>query len=96
MQDKRKADFLAGWDARLGPLLTDEWQSANAIADELGAKQATVLARLKDMMRRGLVERRIVKEPRPAAREKAPAKAGRARRPTTLYRAEFRRPQSTP
>lgn len=50
------------WDDRLRPLLSDQWQSADLIAARLGAKQFTVLARLKDMMRRNLVERRIVKK----------------------------------
>jgi len=48
------------WDDRLRPLLTDQWQSADLIAARLGAKHHTVLARLKDMMRRNLVERRVV------------------------------------
>ena len=51
----------SSWDDRLLPLLTDDWQSADALATRLGAKPFTVLARLKDMMRRNLVERRIVK-----------------------------------
>ena len=50
----------ASWDDRLLPVLTDDWQSADALAARLGAKPFTVLARLKDMMRRNLVERRIV------------------------------------
>lgn len=67
------------WDDRLRPLLTDSWQSAGAIAARLGAKQFTVLARLKDMMRRNLVERRIVKKPIGVGK--------------TLQQAEFRRVQ---
>ncbi|MEA2718599.1 MAG: hypothetical protein QOJ39_463 [Candidatus Eremiobacteraeota bacterium] len=51
----------SSWDERLLPLLTDEWQSVDALAARLGAKPFTVLARLKDMLRRNLVERRIVK-----------------------------------
>jgi predicted ArsR family transcriptional regulator len=51
----------SSWDERLLPVLTDEWQSVDALAARLSAKPFTVLARLKDMMRRNLVERRIVK-----------------------------------
>jgi predicted ArsR family transcriptional regulator len=50
------------WDDRLRPMLSDQWQSADLIAARLGAKHHTVLARLKDMMRRNLVERRLVKK----------------------------------
>ncbi len=73
-------DGSAGsWDDRLLPLLNDAWQSADALATRLGAKQFTVLARLKDMMRRNLVERRIVQH----------ATKRHAGRP--LQQAEFRR-----
>ena len=65
------------WDDRLRPVLTADWQSVDTIARRLGAEQFTVLARLKDMMRRNLVERRIVKKKR----------GGRV-----LHQAEFRRP----
>ena len=44
-------------------LVNDEWQSAESFAARLHAKPFTVLARLKDFMRRSLVERRIVKHP---------------------------------
>ena len=50
----------SSWDDRLLPLLTDEWQSVEVLAARLHTKHFTVLARLKDMMRRNLVERRIV------------------------------------
>ncbi len=50
----------ASWDDRLLPVLSDEWQSVEAIAARLKAKPFTVLARLKDLLRRNLVERRIV------------------------------------
>ncbi|MEA2667019.1 MAG: hypothetical protein QOI11_3963 [Candidatus Eremiobacteraeota bacterium] len=69
----------SSWDDRLLPLLSDDWQSADAVAARLGAKQFTVLARLKDMMRRNLVERRIVQHP-------TRKHAGRP-----LQQAEFRR-----
>ena len=72
------------WDDRLRPLLTDEWQSADVLAARLHAKHFTVLARLKDMMRRNLVERRIVKKP-------APVPAGKGRVGKALQQAEFRR-----
>ena len=78
------ADTEESWDDRLRPLLTDQWQSAGAIAARLGAKQFTVLAPLKDMMRRNLVERRIVKKP-------AAVPAGKGRVGTALQQAEFRR-----
>lgn len=64
------------WDDRLRPILTADWQSVDTIARRLGAENFTVLARLKDMMRRNLVERRIVKKKR----------GGRA-----IEQAEFRR-----
>jgi len=50
------------WDDRLNTVLTDEWLSTDLIAARLEAKPFTVLARLKDMMRRNLVERRIIKK----------------------------------
>jgi predicted ArsR family transcriptional regulator len=78
------ADDEASWDDRLRPLLSDQWQSADAIAARLGAKQFTVLARLKDMMRRNLVERRIVKKP-------VVVPAGKGRVGKALQQAEFRR-----
>jgi predicted transcriptional regulator len=91
MEDPRRAEYQAGWDAQLTPLLTDEWQSADALALKLNAKQATVLERLKDMMRRNLAERRIVEKPRPPAR---PSKKKRSKRRMNLYSAEFRRVQA--
>jgi hypothetical protein len=69
----------SSWDDRLLPLLSDDWQSADVLAARLRAKHFTVLARLKDMMRRNLVERRIVQHP-------AKKHAGRP-----LQQAEFRR-----
>ncbi|HEV3088713.1 MAG TPA: hypothetical protein VGX96_15995 [Candidatus Elarobacter sp.] len=71
----------ASWDDRLSPLLSDDWVSAEALAAKLSAKPFTVLARLKDMMRRNLVERRIVKHP-------TKMHAGRP-----LQQAQFRRTQ---
>lgn len=70
----------ASWDDRLLPLLTDDWQSADVLAARLGAKQFTVLARLKDMMRRNLVERRIVQNT-----------SGKKHAGRPLQQAEFRR-----
>lgn len=66
------------WDDRLLPLLNDEWQSADTLARKLGEEQFTVLARLKNMLRRNLVERRIVGVRAPGGR-------------TTIKKAEFRR-----
>ncbi|GAC1581542.1 MAG: hypothetical protein NVS3B7_16670 [Candidatus Elarobacter sp.] len=77
MSDDTEAD--SSWDDRLLPLLTDDWQSADRLADRLHASHFTVLARLKDMMRRNLVERRIVQH----------ATKKHAGRP--LQQAEFRR-----
>jgi predicted ArsR family transcriptional regulator len=67
------------WDDRLLPMLTTDWQSADTLAARLHAPSHTVLARLKDMMRRNLVERRIVNHP-------TKKHAGRP-----LQQAEFRR-----
>jgi hypothetical protein len=46
-------DVDASWDDRLLPLLTNEWQSADALAARLHAKHFTVLARLKDKKHAG-------------------------------------------
>jgi len=72
-------DADASWDARLLPLLSDQWQSAEALAARAGGPHHTVLARLKDLLRRNLAERRIVKHP-------TKSHAGRP-----LQQAEFRR-----
>ena len=72
-------DDAKSWDDRLLPMLTNDWQGAEALAARLHAPQHTVLARLKDMMRRNLVERRIVNHP-------TKKHAGRP-----LQQAEFRR-----
>ena len=74
----------SSWDDRLRPLLTDDWQSADVLAARLNAKQFTVLARLKDMMRRNLVERRIVKKA-------TSVPAGKGRVGKAIQQAEFRR-----
>jgi hypothetical protein len=71
----------AAWDDKLLPLLTDQWQSAESLASRIGDNHFTVLARLKGMLRRNLVERRIVKHP-------TKSHAGRP-----LQQAEFRRTQ---
>jgi len=47
-------------DDRLLPLLSDQWQSSETLAKRLNEEPHTVLARLKDLMRRNLVERRVV------------------------------------
>ena len=70
----------ASWDDRLLPILTDDWQSVDALAARLHANHFTVHARLKDMMRRNLVERRIV-----------PNAAGKKHAGRPLQQAEFRR-----
>jgi predicted ArsR family transcriptional regulator len=70
----------SSWDERLLPLLTDQWQSADALAARLKARPFTVLARLKDMMRRNLVERRIVNNT-----------SGKMHAGRPLQQAEFRR-----
>jgi len=74
-------DAEGNWDDRLLPLLTDQWQSADVLASRAGANHFTVLARLKDLLRRNLAERRIVKHP-------TKSHAGRP-----LQQAEFRRTQ---
>jgi hypothetical protein len=88
--DARRAAFQAGWDARLLPLLTPEWQSSVAIAKSAGQKPATVLERLKDMLERGLVDRKIVK-----AVPSKPTKSGkRPRVHTARFEAHFRLPKT--
>jgi len=88
--DPRRAAFQAGWDARILPLLTADWQSSVVIAKRLGEKPATVLERLKDMLERGLADRRIVK-----AVPSKPTKSGkRPRVHTARFEAHFRLPQS--
>jgi hypothetical protein len=87
--DPRRAAFQAGWDSRLLPLLTPEWQSSASLAKTLTEKPATVLERLKDMMDRGLVERRVVK-----AVPSKPTKTGkRPRIHTARFEAHFRLPK---
>jgi DNA-binding HxlR family transcriptional regulator len=86
--EARRAAFQAGWDARLLPLLTAEWQPSTALAKTLAVKHATVLERLKDMLERGLVERRVVK-----VRGSKPTKSGkRPRVHTAKFEAQFRLP----
>jgi predicted ArsR family transcriptional regulator len=85
-RDARRAAFRAGWDARLLPLLTAEWQASATIAKALGEKPATVLERLKDMLERELVDRRVVK-----AVPSRPTKSGkRPRVHTARFEAQFR------
>ena len=63
--EARRAEFQASWDDRLMPLLTDEWQSADDLAKRLNTALSKPCSRgLKDMMRRNLVERRIVRRRR--------------------------------
>jgi hypothetical protein len=86
--EARRAAFQAGWDARLLPLLTCEWQPSAAVAKTLGEKHATVLERLKDMAERALIERRVVK-----VRGSKPTKSGkRPRVHTAKFEAQFRLP----
>jgi predicted ArsR family transcriptional regulator len=85
-RDARRAAFRAGWDARLLPLLTSQWQASAALAQTLGEKPATVLERLKDMLDRELVDRRVVK-----AVPSRPTKSGkRPRIHTARFEAQFR------
>jgi Mn-dependent DtxR family transcriptional regulator len=72
------------WDDRLRNVLTDEWQSSELLAARLHAKPFTVLARLKDMMRRNLVERRLTKKA-------TSVPAGKGRVGKAIQTAEFRR-----
>jgi hypothetical protein len=84
--EERRAAFRAGWDARLLPVLTADWQSADALATVVGEPKATVLARLKDMSTRGLAERRIVK----FTVKKARKSVKRPRVHTARFEAQFR------
>jgi hypothetical protein len=86
--EMRRAAFQAGWDSRLLPMLTTEWQSSMSIALRLSEKPSTVLERLKDMLDRQLVERRVVK-----AVPSKPTKSGkRPRIHTARFEAHFRLP----
>lgn len=88
--DPRRAAFQAAWDARILPLLTEQWQSSVAIAKTLAEKPATVLERLKDMLDRNLVNRKIVK-----AVPSKPTKSGkRPRVHTARFEAHFRLPKA--
>ncbi len=90
--DERRAAFRAGWDLRLLPLLTNDWQSADALAEAIGEPKATVLARLKDMSTRALAERRIVK----FTVKKARKSVKRPRVHTARFEAQFRRAVDPP
>jgi hypothetical protein len=90
MMSDTDTDSESSWDDRLRPMLTDDWKSAELIAAQLNAKQFTVLARLKDMMRRNLVERRIVKK-KPTSVPKGKGRVG-----ASIQTAEFRRIQIGP
>jgi hypothetical protein len=72
------------WDDRLRAVLTEDWQSSELLAAKLHAKPFTVLARLKDMMRRNLVERRLVNKT-----QAIPSGKGRVGKATQT--AQFRR-----
>jgi hypothetical protein len=72
------------WDDRLRNVLSDDWQSSEHLAAKLHAKPFTVLARLKDMMRRNLVERRLVNKT-----QSIPSGKGRVGKATQT--AQFRR-----
>jgi DNA-binding Lrp family transcriptional regulator len=86
--EARRAAFQAAWDARLLPLLTPVWQPSKVLADAVGAKHATVLERLKDMLTRNLIERRVVK-----VVPSKPTKSGkRPRVHTARFEAQFRLP----
>jgi hypothetical protein len=85
--DERRAAFRASWDVRLFPVLSNEWRSADALAEAIGEPKATVLARLKDMSTRNLAERRIVK----FTVKKARKSVKRPRVHTARFEAQFRR-----
>jgi len=84
--DERRAAFRASWDLRLLPLLSSDWQSADALAEMIGEPKATVLARLKDMSTRNLAERRIVK----FTAKKTRKSVKRPRVHTARFEAQFR------
>jgi hypothetical protein len=88
---ERRAAFRAGWDARLLPMLSLEWQSADELAERIGEAQPTVLARLKDMSVRQLAEHRVVKY-NPKKRKPG---AKRPRVHTARFEAQFRLAQTS-
>ncbi len=90
--DARRAAFRAAWDARLLPLLSAEWQSADAVAEAIGEAKPTVLARLKDMSARNLAERRIVK----FTVKKTRKSVKRPRVHTARFEAQFRLTPTAP
>lgn len=86
--DERRARHRSEWEARIIPVLGAEWQSAATIAAALGAKAATVHERLNDMLKKGLVERRIVTNRAPAP----PTRKRRKQRHVRRLEAQFRLP----
>ena len=89
--EARRAAFRASWDVRLLPLLTAEWQGADALALLAGAAKSTVLERLKDMATRGLAERRIVQHKQKTGKKRKK----RPRVHTARFEAQFRLPHDT-
>jgi hypothetical protein len=71
-------------------MLTVEWQTSIAIAAAANVPPAKALERLKDMLARGLVERRIVKGKKPTRRAKMKK---RPRTHTAVLIAQFRLPE---
>jgi DNA-binding MarR family transcriptional regulator len=89
--DERRARHRSEWEARIIPALSTEWQSAATIAAALGAKAATVHERLNDMLKKNLVERRIVTNRAPAP----PTRKRRRQRHVRRLEAQFRLPAGT-
>jgi DNA-binding MarR family transcriptional regulator len=89
--DERRARHRSEWEARIIPALSAEWQSAATIAAALGAKAATVHERLNDMLKKNLVERRIVTNRAPAP----PTRKRRRQRHVRRLEAQFRLPAGT-
>jgi len=84
----RRQQYRAYWQTRLLPVLRMEWQSTEAIAAAVDAKHQTVLGQLGELVKQGLVERRLVRVPDPTGKS-----ALKRRRVVRRIQAQFRLPQ---
>jgi hypothetical protein len=64
-----RASHRAAWLARLLPLLTTEWQSAQQLADVLNEPRKRVLERMAEIVADGRAERRIVRADEPKSKK---------------------------
>ena len=87
----QRAEYRAGWEARILPVLTPVWQSSAEIAATLAASATTVHERLTDLAKRGAVERRIIR-----VADTRPARKNRRHRHMRRLQAEFRIVASAP